>query len=157
MDRKAQQDAKVMVKYNQQVLPSGAGTQQAQLKLPGGHTPAVLAANKEAALISFTGQTQAIQGKGSGSSVKSLISVTVPNKQLSTELSEDGTPSRPTADEVITDTELTEEDLELEETWDGLVLTERDLEEFLEMDKPPPPIQVGSEFLDEEGNFLYRL
>lgn len=155
MDRKAKQDAKVMAKYNQQVLPSSAGTQQARLKLPGGHTPAVLAANKEGALISLTGQAQVIQGKGS--SVKSLISVTAPNKQLTTELSEDSALSRPTADKVIPGTELTEEDPEQEDSWDGQVLTERDLEEFLEMDKPPPPVQVGSEFFDEEGNLLYRL
>ncbi|XP_017273127.1 neugrin [Kryptolebias marmoratus] len=157
-DRKAKQNAKVMAKYNQQALPSGAGTQQGKLKLPGGHTPAVLpSGSKEGALISVTGQAQTIKGKGSDPSGKSLISVTVPTTQLTKELSEDGTSVRSTANKGVPDTQHTEEDLEQEESWDGLVLTEEELEEFLEIDKPSPPAQIGNEFFDEEGNFLYRL
>lgn len=156
-DRKAKQDVKVMAQHNQQMLPSGAGTQQGKLKLPQGHTQAILpSGNKEVALSSVTGQARLIQGNSSDPSGKSLTSVTVPTTQLTREQREDTTLIRSTANEDITGTQLTE-DLEEEESWDGQVLTEKELEEFLEMDKPPPAVQAGNEFFDEEGNFLYRL
>lgn len=146
-----------MAQHNQ-MLPSGAGTQQGKLKLPQGHTQAILpSGNKEVALISVTRQARMIQGNSSDPSGKSLTSVTVPTNQLTREQREDATLiTMSTANEDITGPQLTE-DLEEEESWDGQVLTEKELEEFLEMDKPPPAVQVGKEFFDEEGTFLYRL
>ncbi|XP_037540142.1 neugrin [Nematolebias whitei] len=156
-DRKAKQDVKVMTQHKQQMLPSGAGTQQGKLKLPKGHTQAILpSGNKEVALISVTGQAQLVQGKSSDPSGKSLTSVTVPTTQLTREQREDATQIRSLANEVIISAQLME-DLEEEEIWDRQVLTEKELEEFLEMDKPPPAVQAGNEFFDEEGTFLYRL
>lgn len=157
-DRKAKQDVKVMAKHNQQVLPSGAETQQGKLKLPGGHTQAILpSGNKEVALISVTGQAQLIQGECSDCSGKSLTSVTVPTTRQTRERCEDATLIRSTTNEDITAGNQLTESLEEEESWDGQVLTEKELEEFMEMDKPPPAVQAGNEFFDEEGNFLYRL
>lgn len=43
-----------------------------------------------------------------------------------------------------------------EERWDGQVWTEEELEEFLELENTSI-VQVGKDFFDAEGNFLYRI
>lgn len=51
------------------------------------------------------------------------------------------------------------DDIELEEEWDGVILTEEELEHIAQTlkKKPSPVEQKGKEFFDSEGNFLYRI
>uniref|UniRef100_A0A1A8HIR5 Neugrin n=1 Tax=Nothobranchius korthausae TaxID=1143690 RepID=A0A1A8HIR5_9TELE len=150
--RKAKQDAKVMSELRLGLLPSGAKTPQNQLKLAGNHTPAILTpGNKEDALVSVTGQTQMIKG----SPVRSLAPITGLTPQLTKgpskeflEASADGGENN--------GSQLKEEGDEPEDSWDGEVLTEEELKEFLELDNPPV-VQVGKDVFDEEGTFLYRI
>ncbi|XP_061592278.1 neugrin [Cololabis saira] len=154
LEKKAKQDAKVMARLGQQVLPSGAGTQQDQLKLAGNSTTnMLLLGSMDSALVPVSGQTQVIQGRDSGSPVRSLAPVTVPSSQLTAGINEDAMVTTSTV-ESITGESPEEED---EDGWDGVVLTEEELEEFMEMEKPSPVVQLGNEFFDAEGNLLYRI
>ncbi|KAM4736994.1 neugrin isoform 1-T3 [Anableps anableps] len=151
LDRKAKQDAKVMVGLGQQMLPSGSMKQENQVKLPQSQTPAILTSKQtEDALISVTTHTQMIQSKGSGSHV------TIQPPKLPAGTCKDATVTGSTGDEGGVGTKPTDEGEEWEESWDGQLLTEEELEELLEMDKPAPVVQVGNNFFDAEGNFLYR-
>ncbi|XP_007570956.1 neugrin [Poecilia formosa] len=148
-NRKVKQDAKVMVRLSQQALPSDSRRQENKLKLPQSQTPATLIPGQtEGALISATAPAQVIQSKGSAS----LVPVQPPKLPAGTYKE-----ARVTGSTVGGDGFGTEEDEEeWEESWDGQVLTEEELEEILDMDKPAPVVQVGSDFFDAEGNFLYR-
>ncbi|GLD45971.1 neugrin [Lates japonicus] len=157
-ERKAKQDAKVMAELSQQVLPSGARTEQDRLKLPGNRTPAILpSGSREGALLPAADQTLMIQEGGSGSLAKSPAPVTVLPSQVTTGVNRSATVSRSTEQGDSTNTNPTEEDTEEEESWDGQVLTEEELEEFMKMEKATPAMQTGNEFFDAEGNFLYRI
>ncbi|XP_022061059.1 neugrin [Acanthochromis polyacanthus] len=160
-ERQAKQNAKVLAGLGQQVLPSGAGTQQDRLKLPGSCTPAMLpSGSTEGALVPVAEQTQMIQGEGSGSQAKCLVPVTALPLQVTAGISKAAAVTKLTEDNGATDSRLTEEDEEDEEdeeSWDGQVLTEEELEEFMDMEKPSPVVQEGKDFFDSEGNFLYRI
>uniref|UniRef100_A0A3Q0R854 Neugrin n=1 Tax=Amphilophus citrinellus TaxID=61819 RepID=A0A3Q0R854_AMPCI len=130
-ERKAKQNAKVMARLSQQVLPSGTGTQQDRLKLPERCTPAILpSGSTEGALIPVANQTRVIQDHGLHSLAKSPAPVTVHPTHFTAGISEDATVRG---------------------------ITEDKLEEFMEMEKPSPAAQVGNDFFDAEGNFLYRI
>lgn len=151
-DRKAKQDAKVMARLGQQVLPLGSRKQENQLKLPQSQTPAALTSRRtEDAPISVNAQIQSVQSESSGSS----ISVRYPTLPAGT--FKDVSVTESTVDEGGVGMKPTEEDEDEEESWDGQLLTEEELEKLLEMDKPPPVVQVGKDFFDPEGNFLYRI
>lgn len=51
------------------------------------------------------------------------------------------------------------EEMAEEEEWDGIVLTDEELEELIYTlrEQPSPAEQKGREFYDSEGNFLYRV
>ncbi|XP_070695295.1 neugrin [Pempheris klunzingeri] len=153
-ERKAKQDAKVMSGISQQVLPSGARTEQDRLKLPGNGTAAVLPPGvREGAVAPVAEQALMLRGEGSGSLAKSPAPVTVGPNQLRA-----GTPVTGSTDEdSTTNINPTEVDNEDEESWDGQVLTDEELEAFIEMEKPSPVVQVGKDFFDVEGKFLYRI
>lgn len=57
----------------------------------------------------------------------------------------------------IEDTIFETQPREHEGSWDGRVWTEDELEEFLEMENTSPVVQVGKDFFDAEGNFLYSI
>ncbi|XP_047434510.1 neugrin [Mugil cephalus] len=156
-ERRAKQNAKVMAELGQQVLPSG--TQRGMQKLPRNLTPAMLASgNTEAALVPVASQTQVIRDEGSASLAKSPVSVPVLPGQLTAGISKQATVTSSTVDSDIgTNAGPTVEDEEDEDSWDGRVWTEEELEEFMEMEKPSPVRQVGCEFFDSEGKFLYRI
>uniref|UniRef100_A0A1A8SEK5 Neugrin n=1 Tax=Nothobranchius rachovii TaxID=451742 RepID=A0A1A8SEK5_9TELE len=152
LTRKAKQDAKVMSGLGLGLLPSGAKTPQNQLKLAGNHTPAILTpGNKEDTLVSVTGQTQMIKG----SPVRSPAPITGLTPQLTKGLSKEFLEASADGGE-NNGFQLKEEGDEPEDSWDGEVLTEEELEEFLELDNPPV-VQVGKDVFDEEGKFLYRI
>ena len=91
-----------------------------------------------------------IRGKASESQVKSPAAI-LPS-HFTAGISKDVTEQKSTVKD--TPREADDED---EEGWDGQVLTEGELEEYLEMEKPSPAVQVGNDFFDAEGNFLYRI
>nr|AAI52587.1 Si:ch211-199o1.5 protein [Danio rerio] len=51
------------------------------------------------------------------------------------------------------------DDVEFEEEWDGVILTDEELEKITQTlhEKPSPVEQRGRNFFDSEGNFLYRV
>ncbi|AWP09561.1 putative neugrin isoform 2 [Scophthalmus maximus] len=155
--RKVKQDAKVMAGLSQQLLPSGGRSGQDRLKLSGSNTAALLPSGKGGgALISATDQTVMIRGEGSGSLTKSPAPVTVLPSQLTAGIRKDATVTDTSTEESPTSTNPTEYDTE-EESWDGLVFTEEQLEEYMAIEKPAPVVQVGNDFFDAEGNFIYRI
>ncbi|XP_054905425.1 neugrin [Poeciliopsis prolifica] len=150
-NRKVKQDAKLMVRLGQQALPSHSRRQENKLMLPESQTPATLVPRQtKGALISETAPAQVLQCKGSASLVP------VQPAQLPAGTYKEAGVKGSTVDGDGFSTKETEEDEEWEESWDGEVLTEEDLEEILDMDKPAPVVQVGNDFFDAEGNFLYR-
>lgn len=157
--RKAKQDAKVMAELRQQVLPSGAGTEQDRLKLPGNRTSAALPpGSTKGAVVPVADRTLMLRDEGSGSLAKSPAApVTLLPTQFRPGISKDVPAARPEEEDSISHTNPTEEDEEDEEGWDGWLLTEEELEEFIEMEKPHPAMQIGNDFFDAEGNFLYRI
>ncbi|XP_070766225.1 neugrin [Enoplosus armatus] len=158
-ERKAKQNAKVMSVVGQQVLPAGAGAGRDRLKLPGNHAAAVLPkGSTEGAVVPVAEQTLMLRSESSGSLAnKSPAPVMVLPTQSRAVICKDAPMAKTTEEDSATNTNPTEEDKEDEESWDGLVLTEEELEEFMEMEKPSPVAQVGNDFFDAEGNFLYRI
>lgn len=145
--RKAKQDAQVMVKLSRQELSPGAGAGSNKLKLPGNCAQAVLTSGGKDAVVPVTEQTLMIGGGGTEPSGL------VPASSLSTEPGDgfskaDGMPT--------SGTNPAQEDDEDEETWDGQVFTEEELELYINIEKSPV-VQVGSDFFDIDGNFLYRI
>ncbi|XP_029013398.1 neugrin [Betta splendens] len=154
-ERKAKQDANVMNALSQQVLPSGAWKAQEMPKLPRNHKPVtLLSENREDALVPVSDQNLVIQKKGSGSLANSRALVTVQPTQFASGISIEAPVKPSIKGDITSDTNLEEND---EECWDGQVLTEKELEELMEMEKPSPVLQVGKEFFDADGNFLYRI
>lgn len=152
-ERKAKQNAKVLARLSQQGLPSDTGIQQDRLEPPNSHTPAKLTSGStEGALIPVANQNQVIQDRALHYLAKSPAPVTVRPTHFTAGVSEDARVTETTEDHTADD-DCTEED---EENWDGQVFTEEELEEFVEMEKSSP-VQVGNEFFDAEGNFLYRI
>lgn len=155
--RKTKQDAKVMAGLSQQELLSGAGKGQDRLKLPGRHTPAkLLSGNTEGALVPVADQNRITPGKGFGSLAKSITPITRLPTQFTADISKDATVPVLIEDESTTHTNATEEDEDDGDSWDGHTWTEEELEEFMEMERPSV-VQVGKDFFDVEGNFLYRI
>lgn len=155
-ERKAKQDAKVMAELHQQVLPSRTGTEQDRLKLPGNCTPAALPpGSKGSPMVPVVDQALMLQGGGSGSLAKLPAPVNVLPTQPQAGFSKAATIS--TEEDKNTTINPVEEDKEDEEDWDGWLLSEEELEEFMEMKKPSPVVQVGKDFFDADGKFLYRI
>lgn len=150
IERRAKQDAKAMAELGQKVLLSGSERVQDRLKLPGNLTPAALPPGKEAGAVAPAEQNLVLRGEGSASLTKRQTSAPVQqlgdfsNNVSGTELTDlDRSTNRDPAEE--------------EEFWDGRVFTDDDLEGFIEMEKPSLAVQMGKEFFDAEGNFLYRI
>lgn len=154
-EKKAKQDSKVMAGLRQQVLPSGAGR---GLKLPAHRTLAELPpGSREGVVVPVAERTLMLRGEGSASLAKSPAPLTVLPGQLRAGVSKDALVTGYTEVDSSTNTNPAEEDREDEESWDGRVMTEEELEEFMEMEKPSPVVQVGKDFFDAEGNFLYKI
>ncbi|RVE70444.1 hypothetical protein OJAV_G00064620 [Oryzias javanicus] len=147
-DKKAKQDAKVMARLGVQSLPPGAGTQQDKLKLPENHKLTMLPSGGKNSLVPLSGKTPSVKNEALRTLVQVPVSVNTPSPQLGSEVGED-------AAVIKTAGRTMEED---EESWDGQVLTEEQLSDFLEEIKNPPPVkQIGNDYFDAEGNFLYRI
>lgn len=151
VERRAKQDIKAMAELGQKALPSGSERVQDTLKLPGNLTPAALLPGKEAGAVAPAGQSLVLRGEGSTSLAKRQLSA--PVQQLGGDFSTSVSGTGLTDLDRSTNRDPAEE----EEFWDGRVFTEDDLEEFMEMEKPSLAVQMGKEFFDAEGNFLYRI
>ncbi|XP_065817851.1 neugrin [Labrus bergylta] len=147
-ERKAKQDAKSMAGLGQQVLPSGDRAASDRLKLPGIHATAVLPPGRGAdAVVPASDKTLMLR---STEASKSLVPATFLPIQPKADISKDATVE-------TSGTMLTGDDGEDEESWDGQVFTEEELEQYIQMEKPSPVVQVGCDFFDVEGDFLYRI
>lgn len=152
VDRRAEQDAKVMAEDGQKVLHSGSRRLQEKLKLPGNFTPAALPPGKETAAVVPAEQTLVLRGEGPVALAKSHTSASV--QHHSSDFISNVSGTNLTDLDKTTNSDPIEEE---EERWDGRVFTEDDLEKFIKMQNPPLPVQMGKDFFDTEGNFLYRI
>lgn len=150
-DRRAKQDAKVMSDLGQKVLHSGSTRLQDKLKLPGNVTAAALPPGKEAGAVVPTEQTLVLRGESPVSLAKSHTSASV---QHHSDFSNYVSETNLTDVDRTTNRDQTEDE---EECWDGRVFTEDDLEVFIEKERPSVAVQMGRDFFDAEGNFLYRI
>ncbi|XP_061759570.1 neugrin [Nerophis ophidion] len=152
--RKLKQDAKVMTRLNPQVLPSGSRAEQSRLKLHRGRAADALlpSGSQENSLVPAAAHT--LIGGNTNSDNKSLAvasaPVTAPASRFTTAGKKDATERMSAGDK-------SSHPAEEEENWDGEVLSEEQIEQVWEMKKPAPVVQVGKDFFDSEGNFLYRI
>lgn len=96
---------------------------------------------------------QALMVQDQSSGPLAPVPLAVPNTQTKGEMGRVAFAARSRENDSIS--EADQQPHEHEESWDGRVWTEEELEEFLEMEHTPPVIQVGKDFFDAEGNFLY--
>lgn len=76
-----------------------------------------------------------------------------PNTQITGEMRRDTSAARLSEEDTAFDTDPPHEH---EGRWDGRVWAEEELEEFLQMENTSV-VQVGKDFFDTDGNFLYRI
>lgn len=155
-DRKAKQDGNAMARLSQAVLPRGAGSGHGRLKLPGNISAAALPpGGTEGGLVPVAEQT--LRFGGSGSLVSSPAPVTVLPSRFTVGVSEEATETITSTGEDNAANSSCVEDGDYEDSWDGQVLSEDELEGLMGLESPAPPVQAGKEFFDAEGNFLYRI
>lgn len=170
--RKVKQDAKVMARPGQQtaqLLASGAP--KSKPLLPAQKTPAMLVdgARGPNALICLANAVESTSRGGVGGREEGGISRTQSRGAPVSLATRPNVVSLSTATQVCRSTPATsisEEDHrgaplvesgEDDDEWDGEVLTENELEELMLTTKPSAAVQVGKDFFDPEGNFLYRI
>ncbi|KAK2898577.1 hypothetical protein Q8A67_009995 [Cirrhinus molitorella] len=143
--RKLKQDSKVLTSAGPQSLSDGKTEQS---RLPKTLTPAILPSGNTGALTALSAGALALRETETG-----LVpsSGNIVASQLSAE--QKVTPA------LQEQPDFTVDDIELEEKWDGVILTEEELEDIAQTlkEKPSPVEQKGREFFDSEGNFLYRI
>lgn len=92
-----------------------------------------------------------LQGQSGGSLAP--VPFAAPNTRITGEIGRDASAASWKEKDTISDTDPPHEH---EERWDGRVWTEEELQEFLDM-KNASVVQIGKDFFDGEGNFLYRI
>nr|XP_057941541.1 neugrin-like [Doryrhamphus excisus] len=147
-DRKTQQDARV-------VLPSGSGGEKSGTKRHGGRSAAVLPpGDPNNGLVPVAAHT--LRGDTSPDS-KSLAvassAVAGPTAGWTSGKTKDPPGRTPAGDDTRSNKSNPEEE---DGCWRGRVLSEEEMEQW-KTDKPPPVVQVGKDFFDGEGGFLYRI
>ncbi|KAM4610860.1 neugrin [Polymixia lowei] len=162
-ERKAKQDTKIIARLNQKALSAGSGTGQSKVQLPGNNMPAMLpTGSSTGTLVALASQSLMAKVEDSGAlvarssgplSLPSQVSVSPAvfskHASVTTRLAEDCATKDNTFEEHVEEEE--------EESWDGLVFTEKELDELMLTTKSSPVVQVGKDFFDTEGNFLYRI
>lgn len=146
--RKTKQDAKVIVKLHQQALPSGAGVGQDKHRLSAAITRAALTSG-ESAVVPVGHQSLMLQTEQNPAA---LSVVTTKLDSVVTKTTTVG----PQEEHQPAGSSAVDEEQEEEEGWDGQVLSEEDIQELITL-KSSPIVKVGNEFLDKDGNFLYRI
>lgn len=151
--RKLKQDSKVLASTGPQSLRDGKTEQSRLSKTATPATPAVLPSGSTGALTALSTAALAVRESDTGL-VPSSGNI-VPS-QLSAE--QKVTPALQEQPDSTAEMDM-RDDIELEEEWDGVILTEEELEHIAKTlkKKPSPVEQKGREFFDIEGNFLYRI
>ncbi|XP_026126035.1 neugrin-like [Carassius auratus] len=139
--RKLKQDWKVSASSGPQFLRDGKTEQSV---LPSGNTGALTALSTGALTVRET-DTGLVPSSGN-----------ILPSQLSTEHKVTSTLHQQPDSKAEVDMS---DETELEEEWDGVILTEEELEHIAQTlkEKPSSVEQKGKEFFDTEGNFLYRV
>ncbi|XP_016087258.1 neugrin [Sinocyclocheilus grahami] len=148
--RKLKQDTKVLANSGPQSLRDGKTEQS---RLPKTATPAVLPSGNTGALTGLSTGALAVRKTDTGLMPSS--GNIVPS-QLSAE--QKVTPALHEQPDSTSEMDM-RDDIELEEEWDEVILTEEELEHIAQTlkEKPSSVEQKGREFFDSEGNFLYRI
>ncbi|XP_073674684.1 neugrin isoform X2 [Garra rufa] len=145
--RKLKQDAKVLANTGPQPQSLRDGKTE-QPRLPKTPTPAILPSGSTGALTTLS--TGALTVRETETGLLPSSGNIVASQKMTPALQEhpDSTAEMDMRD-----------DIELEEEWDGVILTEEELENIAQTlkEKPSPVEQKGREFFDSEGNFLYRI
>ncbi|XP_043102478.1 neugrin isoform X2 [Puntigrus tetrazona] len=144
--RKLKQDSKVLANTAPQFLRDGKTEQSGLSKTSA---PAILS----------SGNTGALTARSTGAlALRDTDTRLVPSSGsvLPSQLS--ATPALQEQPDSAADMDM-RDDSESDEEWDGVILTEEELEHFVQTlkEKPSPVEQKGREFFDSEGNFLYRI
>ncbi|XP_068453031.1 neugrin [Clinocottus analis] len=156
-ETKRKQDAKVLSSLGQQALPLGAGTEPNRLKLLRSHTSAAFPPeSRECAVVPVAKQAMMLRGESTGSLAKIPATAAVQATQYKAG-SKDVSMTITEEQDCASNSNPTEDNQEDEESWDGRLLTDEELEEFMDMEKPSPAVQIGNDFFDGEGNLLYRI
>uniref|UniRef100_A0A8C2IUY0 Neugrin n=1 Tax=Cyprinus carpio TaxID=7962 RepID=A0A8C2IUY0_CYPCA len=148
--RKLKQDSKVLASTGPQSLREG---KTEQTRLPKSATPAILLSGNTGALTAPS--TGALAAREAETGLVSSSGNIVPS-QLSAE--QKVTPALQEQPDCKAEMDM-RGDIELEEEWDGVILTEEELEHIKPTlkEKPSPVEQKGKEFFDSEGKFLYSI
>lgn len=101
-------------------------------------------------MVPVANQASMLQDQSRGS--LALAALAAPNTHTG-EMERDASAAKSREEDANFDADPPHED---EERWDGRVWTEEELGEFLEMETTAV-VQVGKEFFDAEGIFLYRI
>lgn len=152
LERKVKQDARVLIRLGQQALPAGGQTGKASM-LPAGTGPGALVTLAAQSLMPREDGSRALaisEGTGPFAPVSSQLSVSPSVYRKHASLQENLKEEEATKDNVL------EEECD-DESWDGRVFSEEELEELMLCEKFSPVLQNGKEFFDSEGNFLYRI
>ncbi|KAK9970544.1 hypothetical protein ABG768_026480 [Culter alburnus] len=151
--RKLKQDSKVLASTGQQSLRDGKTEQS---RLPKSASPAILSSGETGALTTQSKTALAVRdgetglAPSGGNIVPSAVLSAVHKLTPALQEQPDSTARLGMRDDI---------ELEEEEEWDGVILTEEELEHIAQtlQTNPSPVKQKGSEFFDSEGNFLYRI
>ncbi|XP_056131206.1 neugrin [Lampris incognitus] len=167
-ERKAKQDAKAQARLRQKALSSGREAEHSRPQLPGPSTAAMLpSGNSTGALVTVASQITTPKGEGR----RALVAHTASPAPLASLSSQVSVPpvvfskhpsiiSRSAEEDGIAGDDAFEKGGEKaaeEETWDGRIFSEEELEEVMLAVKTSPVVQVGKEFFDAEGTLLYRI
>lgn len=174
--RKVKQDAKAMARQGQQtaqLVPASAAA-RSKLLLPAQKTPimsvAVDGASGPSALVCSANRMPAprvaVGRRGGGGEISEphpsggpASLATWPNLLPLSTVTEISRPTSIPEEDArgAPPVESGEDNNDEEERWDGEVLTESELEELMLTTKPSTAVQVGKDFFDPKGNFLYRI
>nr|XP_055024765.1 neugrin isoform X1 [Misgurnus anguillicaudatus] len=160
-ERKLKQDSKVLPSTGQLSLWDGKAK---QARLPASAVsaaPALLSPGNTGDLATLSSRALAVKGETglmpSGGNVPSISRVTsrLSAVQKMTPNLKDSHKSLHETNEM----DVGDDEEELEEEWDGVILTEEELEKIAQTlsEKLSPVEQKGREFYDSDGNFLYRI
>ncbi|KAI7797836.1 neugrin [Triplophysa rosa] len=158
-ERKLNQDSKVLPTTGQLSLRDGK-PEQSRLPLTDRTTPAMLSPGNTGALATLSNRALPLKDETglmpSGGNIPSISIVTSRHSTV-----QKATSNLQDLHDSLQKTFETDagDDIKLEEEWDGVILTEEELERFAQtvQEKPSLVEQKGREFFDCDGNFLYRI
>lgn len=163
-ERRLKQDTKVFTKLRQLSLEDGKTNRpqksQSQLPLHRSSLPALISSGNTSTVISLSSGalTPAECATGLVPAAANISSPLICSAQV-LPVAQGTLQEQPTERQEPTDAKARTTDVEEEEEWDGVVFTDKGLEELIHrlQEKPSAVEQKGREFYDGKGNFLYRI